>query len=433
MAFKSGFTRFSSCFFLFVILNIHTRAQDSLINQDESKVPVYTLPDPLKATDGKRITTSKQWRQYQRASMLKRFADNVYGRMPGKPSNMHFKITSVDSSALGGKAIRKQVTILFSNSASAPSMNVLIYLPRFMKTPAPVFTGLNFYGNQTVNTDTGITMSTRWAMNDEQIGITNNRATGFSRGKDAGKWALEELINRGYGLATAYYGDLEPDNPEGWKTGIRTTLKEELSINENEWGAIGAWAWGLSRIMDYLETDASVDAKRVAITGHSRLGKACLWAGANDTRFAIIVSNNSGEGGAALSKRWFGETIERINTSFPHWFVAAYKQYNKHPELLPVDQHILLSLMAPRPLYVASAANDLWADPKGEFLSAKNAEPVYALFDKKGLSLSDMPPVDHPVGETIRYHIRSGKHDFTLYDWQQYLDFADKHFGGRGN
>ncbi len=419
-----------SFLFFFAGIYFNASAQDSLINQDEAKVPPYTLPDPLQGTDGKRITTAQQWLQHQRAALLKLFADNVYGRMPGKPANMHFIVNGVDSFALGGKAIRKQVSILFSDAASGgPSMDVLIYLPKYANKRVPIVTGLNFYGNQTINADTGIRLSTRWAMNDGQKGIVNNRATEASRGKDASKWAVEEIIKRGYGLATAYYGDLEPDNPDGWKTGIRTTLKEILSINENEWGAIGAWAWGLSRVMDYLETDAAVDAKKVVITGHSRLGKACLWAAANDTRFAIIVSNNSGEGGAALSKRWFGETIEKINTAFPHWFAPAYKQYNKHPELLPVDQHILLALMAPRPLYVASAADDWWADPKGEFLSAKNAEPVYALFGKKGTGSTDMPPVDHPVGETIRYHIRSGGHDFTLYDWQQYLDFADKQFG----
>ena len=404
-------------------------AQDSLINQDETKVTAYTLPDPLQGADGNPVTYRQQWLHQQRAVLLKLFADNVYGRMPVKPGNMKFKIISVDSFALGGSAIRKQVTISFTNAASAPSMDLLIYLPTAAKGPVPVFMGLNFYGNQTINADSGIPLSPRWMMNNEQTGIVNNRATETSRGKAASRWAVEEIIKRGYGLATAYYGDLESDHPDGWKTGIRTTMKTELSIHENEWGAIGAWAWGLSRIMDYLETDKDVDAKKVVITGHSRLGKACLWAAANDERFAIVVSNNSGEGGAALSKRWFGETIEKINTSFPHWFAPAFKQYNKHPEKLPVDMHILLALMAPRPLYVASAADDWWADPKGEFLSAKNAEPVYALFGKKGLGVTGMPPVDHPVGETIRYHIRTGKHDFTLYDWQQYLDFADKQFG----
>ena len=414
---------------VFLFEELEIAAQDILINQDESKVPAYTLPDPLQRADGNPVTNGEQWLHQQRAAMLKLFADNVYGRMPGKPRNMQFKITSVDSSALGGSAIRKQVTILFTGAASAPSMNLLIYLPKSAKGPVPVCIGLNFYGNQTIHADSGIRLSARWMMNEEQMGLVNNRATEASRGKNAGKWAVEEIIKRGYGLATAYYGDLEPDHPDGWKTGIRTTLKTELSIHENEWGAIGAWAWGLSRIMDYLETDADIDAKKVVITGHSRLGKASLWAAANDERFAIVVSNNSGEGGAALSKRWFGVTIEKINTSFPHWFAPAFKQYNKHPEKLPVDMHILLALMAPRPLYVASAADDWWADPKGEFLSAKNAEPVYSLFGKKGLGVNAMPPVDHPIGETIRYHIRTGKHDFTLYDWQQYLDFADKQFG----
>jgi hypothetical protein len=420
---------------ILLLTNIRLSAQDIPINYDESKIHPYTLPDPLQTKDGKRITNSQQWMQQQRPAMLKLFADNVYGRMPGKPKDIRFKIFSVDSNALQGKAVRKQVTIFFNSTASAPSMDVLLYLPRAAKKPVPVFIGLNFYGNQTINADTGIRLSTRWVMNNEKLGLINNLATDASRGIDASKWAVEEIVNRGYGLATAYYGDLEPDHPDGWKTGVRTTMKTELSIDENEWSAIGAWAWGLSRMMDYLENDAAVDAKKVVITGHSRLGKACLWAAANDHRFAIIVSNNSGEGGAALSKRWFGETTERMNTSFPHWFVAAYKQYNKHPELLPFDQHILLAMMAPRPLYVASASEDLWADPKGEFLSAKNAEPVYSLFGKKGLGVTDMPAVDHPIGETIRYHVRTGKHDFTSYDWKQYLDFAHKEFGkmSKGN
>jgi len=413
---------------LFATIFMNASAQDNSINYDEAKVPPYTLPDPLVAQDGTPIVNSRQWLNQQRPAMLRLFAENVYGRMPGMPKNMWFKISSVDSSALGGIAIRKQVTIFFDNGASSPSMDLLIYLPRAARRQVPVFIGLNFYGNQTINADTGIQISQRWVMNDDKLGIANNQATQTSRGIDASKWAVEKIIRRGYGLATAYYGDLEPDYPEGWKMGVRTTMKKELSINENEWCAIGAWAWGLSRIMDYLETDEAVNAREVVITGHSRLGKACLWAAANDERFAIVVSNDSGEGGAALSKRWFGETIERINTSFPHWFISKYKEYNKHPELLPVDAHMLLSLMAPRPLYVASASEDLWADPKGEFLSAKNAEPVYALFSKKGLGVTEMPAIDQPVGETIRYHIRTGKHDFTLYDWQQYLDFADKQF-----
>jgi hypothetical protein len=418
-------------FLLFFLLPVaaprNLSAQEILINQDEAKVPAYTLPDPLQTANGKRVTDRATWMK-QRKVWLQIFADKVYGRMPGRPQDMHYITTAVDSFALGGKAIQKQVTIYFTRASSAPVLHILLFLPKAAKGPVPVCMGLNFYGNQTVHSDTGIHITTQWTFNDEKKGLLNNRATQSSRGKDASKWQVETIIDRGYGLATAYYGDLEPDHPEGWKTGIRSALKTELSIEENEWGAISAWAWGLSRMMDYLETEPAADASKVILTGHSRLGKASLWAAANDERFAIIVSNNSGEGGAALSKRWFGETIERINTSFPHWFVQAYRKYNKNPGGLPVDQHILLALMAPRPLYVASAREDQWADPRGEFLSAKNAEPVYALFGKKGLGVTEMPGVDEPVGETIRYHLRTGQHDFTLYDWQQYLDFADKAF-----
>jgi hypothetical protein len=221
---------------------------------------------------------------------------------------------------------------------------------------------------------------------------------------------------------------MEPDHAEGWKTGIRTTLKEELNIHPEEWGAIGAWAWGLSRIMDYLERDDRVNAKQVVITGHSRLGKAALWAAANDRRFAIVVSNNSGEGGAALARRNFGETVYRINTSFPHWFIGKYKTYNAAVDKLPVDQHMLLALMAPRPLYVASASEDAWADPRGEFLSAREAGKVYRLYNLKGIEEAEPPPVHKPVGNVVQYHIREGKHDMLLYDWQQYMAFADQFF-----
>ncbi len=412
-------------FFSFCVIIFKARAQAATdINYDEAKVPPYTLPDPLRRPDGQLVKTATEWTNKQRPYLLQLFAQNVYGKMPGKPKGQYFKILSVDSSALGGKAIRKQVTIYFSPQDTSASMDVLLYLPKQVTGKVPLFTGLDFGGNHTIQTDTGILLSKRWIANNDEYKSVNNRATEASRGVQMRRWPVNELITAGFGLATAYYGDLEPDYPEGWKTGIRTTLQTALQIKPEEWGAIGAWAWGLSRIMDYLETEPTVDAQRVIITGHSRLGKAALWAAANDTRFAMIVSNESGEGGAALSRRWYGETIQRINTSFPHWFVAAYKKYNNHPEQLPVDQHMLLALMAPRPLYVASAVEDQWADPKGEFLSAKHAEPVYALFGKKGLGVDEMPGLNEPVGATIRYHIRSGKHDMLPYDWEQYIKFA---------
>lgn len=233
------------------------------------------------------------------------------------------------------------------------------------------------------------------------------------------------IVQRGYAVATFYYGDVFPDHKDGLADSIIPHYTKDSKAED--WNAIGAWAWGFSRVQDYLERDKDIDAKRVAIVGHSRHGKAALWAGAQDERFAMVVSNDSGESGAALARRNFGETVTRINTSFPHWFNATYKKYNDRVSELPVDQHEILALIAPRPLYVASAVEDQWADPRGEFLSAQAATPVYKLLGKDGLSAAQMPGLHQPAMSTIGYHIRAGVHDITKYDWEQFLNFADRH------
>ncbi len=400
-------------------LVIHLQAQNEY-NYDESRVGNYTLPPVLKLATGKWVSGPAEWKQ-RRAELLQLFADDVYGRMPSKPAGMHFELLKIDPHALSGNAISKQVRIYFTKGEKAPYMDVILYLPAKTSKPVPVFIGLNFKGNQSIHKDKAILCSEK---HPELLKNTHKKQVQLIRGEQAERWEIDTLVKNGFGVASAYCGDLELDFPDGWKTGIRTTLQNELNIKPDEWGAISAWAWGLSRIMDYLETDKQVDPERVIVTGHSRLAKAALWAGATDTRFAAVIANNSGEGGAALSRRWFGETIGLINKRFPHWFVAKYKTYNNNVDALPVDQHMLLALIAPRPLYVASATEDLWSDPKGEFLSAKNAEPVYALFDKKGLGIDTMPKPDSSVGRTIRYHIRTGKHNILLFDWLQYIKFA---------
>lgn len=418
----------SICFTFLTAIIPCTPVNAQTINYDESQVGDYILPDPLVDNKGLKVTSKAAWLTKRRHEILALFEQHVYGKFPGTTRQIHFKVTSVDTKALGGKATRKEITIFFTSLPGSPGMDVLLYLPNHVMMPVPVFMGLNFYGNHTIHSDPKITLSDGWMMKNENYHIADHKATEASRGVQANRWQVDSLIAHGYGIATAYYGDLEADHVDGWKTGIRTTLQNELKLKPADWGAIGAWSWGLSRMMDYLQTDSLVNSLQIAITGHSRLGKAALWAAANDERFAMIISNNSGEGGTSLSRRNFGETIERINTSFPYWFSPHYKEYNKNVHALPVDQHMLLALMAPRPLYIASAEDDLWADPRGEFLSGKNAATVYALFGKEGIETETFPPVETPVGEQIRYHIRKGKHDITMYDWMEYIAFADKHF-----
>ncbi len=400
-------------------------------NYDESNVPPYHLPDPLRFLNGAPVRAA-DWRR-RRAEILRLFEDEVYGRTPaGRPAGLRFEVLSPAEPALGGSVLRKQVRIHFSDKPGGPAMDLLLYFPPKSGGKFPAFLGLNFMGNHTVANDPAVLLNPNWLRNSPESGIVGNRATEASRGARASRWQVGKITSAGFALATACYADIAPDNRvDAFRKGVIPHFYRpgQTAPAAGEWGTIGAWAWALSRALDYLEQEPLIDARRVAVMGHSRLGKTALWAGAQDGRFALVISNDSGCMGAALSRRRFGETVASITKTFPYWFCGNFLKYANREDDLPVDQHMLVSLCAPRPVYAASAAEDMWADPRGEFLSFVHATPVYRLLGKDGMPASEMPPIHQPVMGTLGYHIRAGKHDVTGYDWEQFIAFAKRHFG----
>ena len=379
-------------------------------NYEESGVPPYSLPNPLVNLDGTSVSSSGVWFSKRRPEIMRLFTEQVYGKSPGPSSVVNYS-TLETGDALNGLAVRKQVRLSLTQGGKTLSFIVLMYIPKNLSAPVPVFLSLNFSGNHTISNDPAIILGP---------GLD-------PRGSDSERWPVQYIISQGYGLVTANYEDLAPDDNDGWDDGVHALFDDpaEEPRPADAWGNIAGWAWGMSRILDYLETDTAIDAEGVVAMGHSRLGKTALWAGAQDERFAMVVSNNSGCVGAALSRRAFGETVRQINYGYPHWFCERFKMYNDNEADLPVDQHMLLALIAPRPVYVASAETDLWSDPRGEFLSALNASPVYNLLTGQGLGVQSMPALNQPVQGRLSYHIRSGGHDVTDFDWEQYIKVAD--------
>ena len=408
-----------------------TPALPSGYNYDEAKVPAYALLDPLRA-DGQAITTAKAWERH-RAELIRAFETNVYGETPqaARTLPLHFRVLEHDTPAMSGLAMRRQVLIPLTPAGEAgAAMHLLLYLPARARGAVPVILGLNFQGNASVANDPGILASAVWQAAAER-GASPQKVDfpADKRGAQASEWQVKMLLRRGYGLATVYYGDIEPDFKNVTGAGVRAYYQPPTDPKNEQWGALGAWAWGLSRALDYLRTDAKIDSDEIVVTGHSRLGKAADWAAAQDTRFAALLSTESGKGGQSLYRRDFGETIAHLERSFPYWLCPEFAQWVAHDSEIPVDGNLLLALVAPRPLYVASAEQDLFSDPRGEFLAALDVGKVYALFGKRGLETGSMPAVNQPVMHDVAYHIRSGVHDVTAFDWEQYLNFLDQHFG----
>ena len=401
------------------LISLQTMAQKPFVaNYDESKISPYTLPEVLKTPNGQIVKDTNGWAK-QKQYWLEQYSNVMFGKMPKKKISQSFQLIS-KKEIMDGKAVQYNWKVTL---AGKYSFDVLGVLPKTTKK-VPVFLGLNFCGNQTCSPDTDISVFTKYTVCDEKGVIKYQASAPVKRGTWASRWQFEKVVEAEYGSITVACGDFEEDLPEGYKNGVRTLLATELGLSPEEWSANGAWAWGLHRTVDFLEKLPEIDSKQIILHGHSRLGKAALWAGATDTRFAAIISNESGEGGAAITRRNYGETLWRITNNFPHWFLDSYKNYAYKENDLPFDSHILLSLLAPRPLYVASAVGDQWSDPKGEFMGAQLTEPVYALFGKKGIAGLEFPALNSPVGGHIRYHIREGNHDINAYDWDQYLKFA---------
>lgn len=369
-------------------------------NYDESKVGDYKLPDPL-LHDGKIITDKKVWENVRRSELLQLFEKHVYGRMPKDFDKIEFSVKKEKKGVMNGQANLKEALITVYRKGKHVGINLILLTPAASKKAVPVFLLIN---NRTV------------------------RNTAPERDTISGFWPAEKIIAAGYAAAAFQVNDAAPDNKTTFQNGVMALYPEELPRPDGM-KAIGSWAWAASRVMDYFEKEKTVDAKKVVLVGHSRGGKTSLWASAQDTRFAICVSNNSGNTGAALSKRNFGETVKIINTSFPHWFADNYKKFNGRESELPVDQHMLIALVAPRPVYVTNATLDLWADPTGTYLALRNAEPVFNLYGVKSNLPTERPATNHPyISKPLSYHIREGKHNLDFFDWDQFIKLAKIYF-----
>lgn len=383
---------------------------DADVIYDEGKIPHYDLPPLLVTAEGKAVTTPEEWRNIRRPQIMALFSNLVYGRVPApeSPVAVKFDVIKTDPRFMRGKATRKDVQISFRNDRGSASMLILVFVPNHVKGPVPAFMKHSF--------------------DDTKSGRFN--AHPLIPGRLRNGWPLGNFLDRGYAFVAVYQQDLVGHNEVEFLRGIHSLFyrKGQSFPKANEWGVLAAVAWGAMRAMDYLETDDDIDHERVAIMGHSKMGKATLWTAAQDERFALAVSAQSGCAGAALWRRRSGETLEKMVTRFPYWLCRNAWKFVGQEDDLPVDQHMLLACIAPRPVYVHSGVEDTWADARGEYLSAYHASKVYALLGKKGLASEKSPEVGKAViARDVGYHVRAGGHSIEAFDWQCFMDFADYH------
>jgi hypothetical protein len=397
------------------------------VNYEEERVASYTLPDVLRCADGTRVSNAGMWMKKRRPELVKLFEAIQFGKMPPPPSRLRFAVVDKGTPAFNGKALRKQVTVYLAKVAAEPAMHLLIYLPAGARKPVPLLLNISFSAGNQLTDDPGVVVGDIWVDGKR---VKANQPSRFS------KVNIEPFIDTGMGFATIYYGDIEPDFQDGLKYGIRGQYLRpgQSKPADDEWGAISAWAWGLGRAMDYFEKDKQIDSRRIALQGASRLGKTVLWAGAHDRRFKVVIASISGEGGAAISRRNFGETIQHITdpSRYLYQFAATYHSYAGKVNQLPIDAHMLIALMAPRPLLLQTGSSDLWSDPKGEFLAAVAAEPVYKLFGEQGPGTTNMPAAGDAalLMNQLGYYMHDGGHSVLPEDWAYFIAYLKKHLLG---
>jgi hypothetical protein len=387
-----------------------------------------SLPDPLKTRDGRVVPTASEWAHVRKPELRDLFEQFMFGRYPAKPEHVVGHTLFEDRKAFAGQGTLREIE-LNVGPPNLPKIYLLIATPN-ADHPVACFVGPNFGGNHLRLDDVRVRLPTAW-MPDGYVGVVDHRATDAGRGKQADGWdiwPLEYAVKRGYAIATFYCGDVQPDKPDMLDGIPAVAAPPSDKLDSAAPGAIMWWAWGIHRAVDFLVTDPSIDAKRIAVVGHSRLGKTALLAGAFDDRIALTIPHHAGCGGSGPSRHDDpkAETVAIITKKFPHWFGPRFSTFGADPASLPFDQNCLVALCAPRPVLFTSASEDLWSNPSGQFEVLKATSPVYKLLGVDGLAAETWPkPGDPLVPSRLGYWIRPGKHSLLPADWQIFMDFAD--------
>jgi len=410
---------------LFAMLNSSPAIDPAKLTPD--KLPAHAeMPDLLTMFDGTKVTTKAEWEAKRKPELKGLFQEVMYGRYPAVMTDVQGTVLHEDKAAFGGKGTLREVAVKVTSDS--PPVHLLVVTPNGVAGKVPVFLGLMFGGNHHVTDDPKVRVTDAWTY-PAQPGTVKDKANPEGRGKSKETWPVEAILARGYAVAVFYAGEVIPDNPK-----VRGGLADIVTPKSDEPAATGtvmAWAWGAHRMIDYLVTLPELDAKKIAVVGHSRLGKATIVAAAFDDRVALAIPSQAGCGGTAPDRRANpkSEPLARINAAFPHWFSGNFKAFSEAADKLPFDQHALVALCAPRPVLFTNATDDQWADPAGQFEVLRAANPAYALYGEVGMDATAYPAENTPVGRRLGFWVRPGKHAMGRADWDAYLAFADKQFG----